>query len=193
MENDRLTQAGNTFCTVETRHYQWVLEYNPVTDSSAFTVRSAQPLPTTEASPLTWHLRLGHPNTNIIDHLPQSVIGAKVEKTPTKIECETCSVSKAQKIVSRQPTLQPSAPYEEVAFDLVQMRPAHNDDWIFLHLLCLRTRMNHVYTLSNKREMTLLRHLKEFVTFVQTRYDCTVWILRSDGEKSLGDNFTNWM
>jgi hypothetical protein len=38
MENDRLTQAGKTFCTVETRHDQWVLEYNPVTDSSAFTV-----------------------------------------------------------------------------------------------------------------------------------------------------------
>jgi hypothetical protein len=73
------------------------------------------------------------------------------------------------------------------------MRPAHNDNWIFLHLLCLRTLINHVYTLSNKREMTLLRYVKEFVTFVKTRYDCTVRVLRSDGERSLGDNFTSWI
>ena len=193
MENDRLTQAGNTFCTVETRHDQWVLEYNLVTDSSAFTVRSAQPLPTTEASPLTWHLRLGHPNTDIVNHLPRSVIGAKVEKAPTKIECETCSVSKAKAIISRCPTVRPSAPYEEIAFDLVQMSSAHNDDWIFLHFLCLWTRMNHVYTLTNKREATLLKIIKELVAFVQTRYGCTVRVLRSDGERSLGDNFTSWI
>ena len=68
--------AGNTFCTVETRHDQWVLEYNLVTDSSAFTVRSAQPLPTTEASPLTWHLRLGHPNT-VRGFRPSYLIGAR--------------------------------------------------------------------------------------------------------------------
>ena len=127
MENDRLIQAGKTFCTVQTRHNQWVVEYNPVNDRSVFAVRSAQPLPVMEASPLTWHLRLDHPNTDIIDHLPQSVIGAKIEKAPTKIEWETCSISKAKAIVSQSPTLRPSAPYEEIAFDLVQMRPAHND------------------------------------------------------------------
>jgi hypothetical protein len=155
MENDRLTQAGKTFYTVQTRHDQWVLEYNPVNDHSVFAVRSAQPLPVMKASPLTWHLRLGHPNTDIIDHLPQSVIGAKVEKAPTKIECETCSISKAKAIIFGRPTVQLSAPYEEIAFDLVQMSSAHNDDWVFLHFLCLRTWMNHIYALANKREVTL--------------------------------------
>ena len=41
--------------------------------------------------------------------------------------------------------------------------------------------------------MALLKILKEFTTFVQTRYDCTVRKLRTDGEKSLGDDFTNWV
>ena len=53
--------------------------------------------------------------------------------------------------------------------------------------------MNHIYTLPNKREVTLLKILKEFVAFVKTRYDCTVRVLRSDGERSLGDNFTSWI
>jgi hypothetical protein len=41
--------------------------------------------------------------------------------------------------------------------------------------------------------VALLKILKEFTTFVQTRYDCTVRKLRTDGKKSLGDDFTNWV
>jgi hypothetical protein len=193
MEHHRLTKEGETFCTVQTHHDQWVLEFNPSADLSAFAAWSAQPRPIVGASPLIWHLRLGHPNADIVNHLPESVIDVKTEKAPTKIECETCSVSKAQAVISRRPAIQPSAPYEQVAFDLVQMTNGHNDDWMFLHLLCLRTQMNHVYTLTNKRQTTLVNILKEFTAFVQTRYDCTVRRLRTDGEKSLGDDFTNWV
>jgi hypothetical protein len=53
--------------------------------------------------------------------------------------------------------------------------------------------MNHVYTLNNKKEGTLLKALKEFVTFVKTRYNCTVRGFRTDGERSLGKKFQNWI
>jgi hypothetical protein len=53
MEGNRLTQAGKTFYTIQTRHDQWVLEYNPVSDHSAFTTQSAQPRPVDMASLLT--------------------------------------------------------------------------------------------------------------------------------------------
>ena len=128
-----------------------------------------------------------------MDHLPQSVIGAKVEKAPTKTECETCGVSKAKAIVSRRLSVRLVGPYEWIAFDLVQMTRAYNDDWIFLHLLCLRTRMNHVYSLSDKEQATLLRVLKEFVAFIKTRYNCTIRGFRSDGERGLGKRFTKWI
>ena len=128
-----------------------------------------------------------------MEHLPQSVIGAKAEKAPTKTECETCGVSKAKAIVSRRPSVRPTAPYEWVAFDLIYMTRAYNDDWIFLHLLCLRTQMNHVYSLSDKEQSTILRTLKEFVAFVQTRYNCTVHGFRSDDERGLGKRFTSWI
>ena len=193
MEHNRLTRSGNTFCTVESHHDQWVLEYNPLAEHSAFIARTAKPLPAEVASPQTWHLRLGHPNSDIVEHLPQSVIGAKVEKAPTTTECETCGVSKAKAIVSRRPSVRPTAPYEWVAFDLIYMTRAYNDDWIFLHLLCLHTRMNHVYSLSDKEQSTILRTLKEFVAFVQTRYNCTVRGFRSDDERGLGKRFTRWI
>jgi hypothetical protein len=53
--------------------------------------------------------------------------------------------------------------------------------------------MNHVFPLINKGQATLLKVLKEFIAFVQTRYDCTVRMLCSDGEKGLGDNFEEWI
>jgi hypothetical protein len=36
MENNRLTRGGNTFCTVESHHDQWVLEYNSLVKHSVF-------------------------------------------------------------------------------------------------------------------------------------------------------------
>ena len=52
-EHNCLTRSGNTFCTVESHHDQWVLEYNPLPKHSAFIARTAKPLPEKEASPLT--------------------------------------------------------------------------------------------------------------------------------------------
>src|SRR5436190_9855505 len=72
------------------------------------------------------------------------------------------------------------------------MTKAYNDDWMFLHLLCLRTGMNHVKTLNNKKEGTLLKALKEFVAFVKTRYNCTVHGFHTDGERALGMKFQDW-
>jgi hypothetical protein len=85
-----------------------------------------------------------------VEHLLQSVIRAKVEKAPTKTKCETCSVSKATAIVSHYLSVRPTRLYKWVAFDLVHITRAYNDDWIFLHLLYLHTWMNYVYSLSNK-------------------------------------------
>ena len=53
--------------------------------------------------------------------------------------------------------------------------------------------MNYVYSLSNKEQSTILRTLKEFVAFVQTRYNCTVRGFRSDDERGLGKRFTRWI
>jgi hypothetical protein len=101
MEHHRLTKEGKTFCTIQTHYNQWVLEFNPSSpEPSAFVIRSAQPCPTVEAILLTWHLRLDYPNTDIVNHLPESVVGVKIEKVPTKIEYKTCSVSKAQAVIS---------------------------------------------------------------------------------------------
>jgi hypothetical protein len=53
--------------------------------------------------------------------------------------------------------------------------------------------MDHVFPLNNTGQATLIKVLKEFVTFVQTRYSCTVRTLRSDGEKGLGKDFDEWI
>ena len=80
------------------------MEYNPLPQTSALTVRSAKPR-TTAASPQLWHYRLGHCRLDVIQHLTEG--GDEISVTnghaPATHECETCAMSKAHQIISRRP------------------------------------------------------------------------------------------
>jgi hypothetical protein len=93
-KDQRLTHNDRTFCTIQRRHGQWVLEYNELKDS-AFVVRSAQPRKDEETSAEVWRRRLGHIQPAAIAKLPTIVIGVASTLTsngPSTIECETYSV-----------------------------------------------------------------------------------------------------
>ena len=67
------------------------------------------------------------------------------------------------------------------------MIEAYNGDWWIAHFLCDFTRMNHVYTMATKS--LTVRTIQDFVALVHRRFDCTVRIIRVDGETSLGNAF----
>ena len=114
-ERNRLTHNGDTFCMIQHQHRQWVLEYNEcLPDDAVFPARSAKPRPDEKVSPAIWHRRLGHPYPDAIAHLPEAVRGAKLDSSPSTIDCETCSVSKAHKLISRRPVERTEIPYERV-------------------------------------------------------------------------------
>ena len=69
------------------------------------------------------------------------------------------------------------------------MTHEYNGDWLFMHLLCDRTGMNHVYSLPNEEQTVLLQAIQDFAAFIHTRYNCTIQIIRMDGEASLGNQF----
>ena len=81
------------------------------------------------ASAKAWHLKLAHAGSDVIAHLQDAVIGAKVDrKGPSTIECETCAVSKAKQIIARQPTPIVEKSYERIHWDLIPMTTAYNWD-----------------------------------------------------------------
>ncbi len=163
-----------TFYSIESHHDQQILKYKLLL--SVFVAQLAKPLPLSEASLLTQHLQLGHSHLEIIEHLLQAVIEAKIKVVTlcTKVECEICRVSKAILIVLWCLGVQPTRLYEWVAFNLVHIMKGYNDEQIFLHLPCLYSYINYIYTLSNKKENILLKALKEFIAFTKMRYNCTI-------------------
>jgi hypothetical protein len=136
---------------------------------------------------------LGHSNSEVVEHLNESVTGARLKGAPSTVNCETYSVSNAKHIISRRPYTRATNPYEGIHLDLVEMTIGYNGDRLFLHFLCDQTGMNHIYTLPSKTQDVMLRTIQDFVTFIHTRYSCTIGIIRMDGETSLGNQFKEWI
>ena len=183
MENNRLTHNKQTFCYVERHHRQWTLEYNEPSDptgkgNALFVTRSTQPRPDEQASPGMWHLKLGHAGPEAIAHLSEAATGAKLIRGPSTIDCETCSVSKATRVISRRvsPRGTHMHPYERVCWDLIQMSKAYNGDKWISHMRCDRTCMNHVYTQQSKKQS--LPTMQLFVKWAYQRYGCVIRIIR---------------
>ena len=94
----KLIYKSLTVCSVEYHHQQWTLEYNKP-NHYAFPAYSTQPKTAHEIIVDIWHQRLGHPGPDALAHLSTTTVGTKL-KGPTTIECETCAVMKAHKIIS---------------------------------------------------------------------------------------------
>jgi GAG-pre-integrase domain len=141
-----LRLGDEIFGKIEKRYGQWVLEYN---EPAAFIARTAQPRPDSIATADIWHRRLGHAGLEALEHLSTAVTGARL-KGPMTIDYEACSLSKAHKQISRRPASRVKKPFEKVHFDLIQMTEGFNGDKWILHFLDDKTKMNFVYTLSDR-------------------------------------------
>jgi hypothetical protein len=114
-KQQELRRGNEIFENIEKRHGQWVLEYN---EPAAFIARTAQSRPDSIATADIWHRRLGHAGPEALEHLSTAVTGAKL-KGPMTIDCETCSLSKAHKQISRRPAPRAKEPFEKIYFDLI--------------------------------------------------------------------------
>jgi WD40 repeat protein len=131
-----------------------------------------------------WHQRLGHIAPEALAHLPTSVTGAELTEGPSTIQCETCSTSKAHKLISRRPASRATTPFERVHLDLIQITEGFNGDKWILHFLENATRMNFVYTFSTKSLLTAV--IQQFTAFIRRRFCFEIKIFHSDNERTLG-------
>jgi hypothetical protein len=192
-QQNRLTYKDHTYCFTPMQHGQWVLEYNPLPQAFAATVRkSAKPNPKSKATITRWHKRMGHLRDEAIQHLEDAA--QDVEVVPrdryTIPPCETCRLSSAKELISRIPTPQQTQPFGKVHFDLIQMRTGFNEDTEVGHFLDDATRMNFVYTLRTKGQA--LQTVQDFCEMTERQYNLPVKVIRLDGERSLQVKFEDW-
>jgi GAG-pre-integrase domain len=109
-----------------------VLEYgSPDAAESAYGTftSSRAPRPTLEATATEWHEILGHPGPETIAHLEKAVDNVKVTSTASStLECETCVLTKAHRVVSRRSGQEEPAgePLGRVGYDLIPMDDSYN-------------------------------------------------------------------
>lgn len=198
VRENKLMLNSQVFCLVEPKLGQWVLEYNEVQQSSTkpnrpstFVVRSAQAR-VSQAPAAVWHERLAHCGPEVLEHLPTSVTGVKLANGPSTTECETCAVSKAHKIVSRRPSPEADEPFDRVHWDMIYFHEGFNGDKYASHFLDDKTRMNWVYTHSEKTQRAFLEIFEDFTTYIERQFNRKIKIFRTDNEPALGNDFKAW-
>ena len=97
---------------------------------------------------------------------------------------------KKQKEKSPKPTSANLALYpKHITYDLMQLNTAMNkDEWVS-HFDCYATDFNMVFTHPRKGDASKI--CKETINLIETRFKVEVVFIRSDGERSLGNNFSD--
>ncbi|OXV05357.1 hypothetical protein Egran_06874, partial [Elaphomyces granulatus] len=94
-----ISHNGIIICKVFDKFDQWVVEYNPIEKSDFIVVSKAFATVKKSSKPLTsaatkdiWHRRLGHVSMEAVEHIPDSLTGAKIipQKDPLKNISSPC-------------------------------------------------------------------------------------------------------
>ena len=104
--------------------------------------------------------------------------------------CETCRIGSAPEQISCRTPPRATKPFEWVYFDLIQMEEGYNGDKWVLYFLDDFLRLNFIYTLQSKQQIT--DTVQDFSTLVQNQYGQSVKIYQTDGKRSLGHKFRDW-
>jgi hypothetical protein len=189
-EQDTIKFNDVLLCNLRDEHNQFIMEYHhsdPI--EHVFMAATKQ----VEATAETWHKRMGHCGPEPLKHLDTEAIKVVDGPGPKTIDCETCSVSKGQRIVSRQPAQRATECFERIHFDLIQYPLGFDGSRYVLHMLDDCTRKHFVYLLVNKDSKTLLLQLRRFASMILRIYKKKIKIFHSDQDTGLGTEYDNWI
>lgn len=123
---------GSLTCELSDHHDQFVLEYIPQDLSrAAFHTRRNKINSWTKRAPSstdqrTWHLRLGHPGPEALDHLVGHSQGVKMrglstdpttKERITTVDCDDCGCTKIKRQIRREPRERPDKAGSRLAID----------------------------------------------------------------------------
>src|ERR1700735_11083 len=121
-QNPLRRRDNSVLCELVDRFDQYVIEDIPEeTTPTAFHTRrnkfdSWTEKPPNKADALIWHLRLGHPGPQALEHLVNCSKGAKIKGIKT-VECDDCGVAKAKRQIRREPRKLDEGPALRIAID----------------------------------------------------------------------------
>lgn len=137
----------------------------------------SQPFPCLKTSLSEWHSRLGHPNSQTLNHIVSSfsLPVSLLSHSP----CNSCSSNKSHKLPFSQTTLSSSRPLD-VIFSDVWTSPIQSVDGYKYYILFVDhfTRYTWLYPLKNKSQVGQIFPL--FQALVENRFKAKITMLYSD-------------
>lgn len=168
-------------------HDQYVLEHPGDLDRAAFFTRRNRFNSWTERRPRLaeadiWHLRLGHPGPEALEHLVNSTKGVRIRGPATK-ECDSCARGKMTRQEYRKPKdLSPYRTGERLALDFHDFEP---DDEGFKTLLLVVDRESGSmwdYYLKQTTTETVILALHDLIGILDQQHEVKVKVVESDQE-----------
>jgi hypothetical protein len=151
-----------------------------------------------KASSWTWHLRLRHCRSQMIEQLSKieiSVISETRSDAFKTIKCETCAVFKMHRLVQKKSSARVIKSYEMFYFDLIIYEFRDFDDIICIaHFTDEFTHYSWVFSLTDHKEKTLLSIFRNLINRCDRSeivINSMIKIIRSDKKTSIKQRLEN--
>ena len=174
---NHLRQNNNSVVAIlEDHHDQFVLEYIPENiPRSAFYTRRNIYNSWTERRPaygdaMKWHLRLGHPGPQALEHLVNCSTGARIRGLTT-VECDACGQGKVKRRIRRAPRDLDEGPGYRLAIDFHDFNRGYGG---FNSLMLVTDRWSGYtwdYYLSDRKAQTIIAAFKHLFGMLKRQYN----------------------
>ena len=138
-----------------------------------------------------WHRIMGHPSGETISHLEKSTEGIKVleSEVPKTNQCETCALTKSQRIISRSTNKSEdkTEPFHRISIDLMPFETSLNGHEWATHIACMATDFNILETHRSKSDCR--EFILNTIAMIKRRFKRDVVFIRSDNEGSFNTAF----
>jgi hypothetical protein len=107
------------------------------------------------------HCIFGHIGAERVSYLETAVEGVRMESGTKALilsECDTCSQSKARRIISRRGRIKQRlpAPFSDISVDILEFNQAFNGDRYMVHSYDEATKMHFVWTMASANQLALV-------------------------------------
>ena len=137
------------------------------------------------------HQVLGHASLEVIFYVNGNDITIDKSITiPTTIECKTCSLAKATKVISQCIEVEDQENgtlFDCTTWDIIELTRDYNRNQYISHFQCRQYLFNLVYTYRHKSNT--LQLFEKAINIIENQYNRKVQSIRLNRETSLGNAF----
>ena len=134
-----------------------------------------------KADSITWHLRMGHPGPEALNHLVGHSKGVCIKGIPT-VKCDECAQAKAKSVVRREPRERPEQAGTHLAIDFHDYEKGING---YSSVMLVTDRYSGYiwdFYLENRESMTLIETLWWLFRIFDRQYKIKPKVIQCDNE-----------